>query len=699
MKTIPKFKMKRNFGYLVLGIIFSFHSLITLQAQVIRDHRNQTTYKPLEHYWSNARTDNFTTATAQGKKAALLAKYRFVRKDGYVLSRSSNNEGQSVPLYLYYNAKRKDNFTTATSAGIKAAQRAGYKKIRIEGYILKTVNSNYKHLYKPLWLYYNDKRKDNFTIASSAGIRAAEKGGYRKVRIEGYVRINNTTNASTAQTTDPFERLKTAAKKTPTERSQMSPVKITVNNPNWKVVAKPKITFVPFKLEDKNGKAISPNEKVTLKNGKVITVEQFVNRANEVEKKLNAQGYSLRTANKKLVSRTVTDRKYLDARVPTSPKAKGLFKEGNTLKKFMSLQKRVKVVSLSPFMNNTRSMIIKPYSLYNSREKKEVDKYVFSGAKGTVQAKKLTSSRKKIDFKQGHYGNLVKIYEFDKTIPKRWDFGDPKTFQVGIEGSIRRYAKIYPFDPDNPEKNKSEFKVSAKGKAWGSLFGNSMELLNASGEFYAPSDITKKMTAKVHIKALGTTLFNVNKEYPQKVKLSDVYGKSFDKNFPIEVPIVPGIDFKGLIGIKGEIGFQYGGEIYRTLAAAHGRPIINLEGYAEAGVEFLDILGGGVGGKLSFIKGQLDLQAYTGIWSQNSEQIVFGMNYYIGAELEILSGSLYAYVEICDPSPLDLGCKRLFEHEFFNWSGFQLKGTIAENQFLIPLANIAKYEELVMKGN
>ncbi|MCF6349252.1 MAG: hypothetical protein L3J20_13315 [Flavobacteriaceae bacterium] len=201
MKTIPKFKMKRNFGYLVLGVIFFFH-VLSVQAQVTRiDHRNQVTYKPLEHYWSNARTDNFTTATAQGKKDALLAKYRFVRKDGFVLSKSSNNEGQAVPLYLYYNAKRKDNFTTATPEGIRAAEKAGYKRIRIEGYILKKVSSKYKHLFKPLWLYYNDKRKDNFTTASPKGIKAAEKARYRKIRIEGYVRINAITNTSTVQTT------------------------------------------------------------------------------------------------------------------------------------------------------------------------------------------------------------------------------------------------------------------------------------------------------------------------------------------------------------------------------------------------------------------------------------------------------------------------------------------------------------------
>lgn len=154
---------------------------------------NQSSYKPLSHYWNNSRTDNFSTATVKGKNNALAAKYRYVRIDGYVTNTAHNAEGQAVPLWLYYSNTRKDNFTTATPQGIKAAESGGYKKSGIEGYVLKTVKPEYKHLYKPLWLYYHDSRKDNFSIATPEGIRVAEAGGYRKVRIEGYVRKTNTT--------------------------------------------------------------------------------------------------------------------------------------------------------------------------------------------------------------------------------------------------------------------------------------------------------------------------------------------------------------------------------------------------------------------------------------------------------------------------------------------------------------------------
>ncbi len=146
-------------------------------------------YKSLDHYWSSIRTDNYSTATPEAKKGALATNYRHVRTDGYVLNASASAEGQAVPLYLYYDPTRKDNFTTASPEGIRAAEAAGYRKVRVEGYVLKTVRPEYQHLYRPLWLYYHDTRKDNFTIATPEGRSTAEAGGYRKVRMEGYVKI------------------------------------------------------------------------------------------------------------------------------------------------------------------------------------------------------------------------------------------------------------------------------------------------------------------------------------------------------------------------------------------------------------------------------------------------------------------------------------------------------------------------------
>lgn len=694
MKILQKIKIGKIAFLLIIGFLISIYS-IPAHAQVKRiaaGAKNNTNYKPLEHYWSDARNDNFSTASTKGKTAAKTAKYRFVRQDGFILNKASNTEGNAVPLYLYYSKARKDYLTVSSVAGIRSANSAGYTKIGIEGYVLQTVNADSKHLYQPLWLYYNDSRKDNFTIASSVGIKTAKAGGYRRVRIEGYVRINNKRQNTKviAKTSDPFTRLKKETQNTVVQKSKIKSVKITTNNRNWKTRSKSAITFVPFKLEDKNGKAISPNEKVTLKTGKIITAKELIDKTNALERKLNAKGYSLRNKNKKIVSTTVTDNRFLDGRKSLAPKSISVFKKEREVKKFMSLEKKIKVASLSP-LDRSKTITLKPYSSYTKTEREKIDNYSFLKNSGTVVAKKNTTKTRPYEkFKTQAVGNLSKLYKVDITNKKKWGFGHPNTFQASIEGSINRFALIYPFDSKNTDNNKSEFRVSAKGNAKGALFGNEIDLLNASCVFHAPSDVSKDMTAKIKVKAMDTNLFSLNKSYPQQKSFSQIHGKTFDKSFAIEIPIVAGIDFKGLIGVKGNIGFEYEAKIERTVASVHAKPLVNLEGYAEAGVEFLNLLGGGVGGKLTFIKGEFDLNAHTGIYNQNSTDIVVGINYYFGYDVEILSGEMYAYLEACVKY---IGCYRPVEHTFFKWDGFKDSGTIIEGDETFSLANIAKYEE------
>ena len=450
-----------------------------------------------------------------------------------------------------------------------------------------------------------------------------------KVRIEGYVRIHTTTittNMTVVKAANPFSRLKAAAKKSSKSVSSLSPVKITKNNQYWKEIKKSKKAFVPFKLEDKNGNPVSPNKNIILKNGNNITAQEFINKANEYEKKLNNLGFSLRDSRRILLSKTITAPIFLDQKVAKTKKSIAPRRLGNNLKNYMNPN------------NKVGGLTLKPYSTYSNSEKQKLKSYRFSEKNGNLIAKKVAVPLKKAIFKKPTYGTLKNIYEVDKTKRYDWNFGNPNTFQASIEGSINYYAKIYPFNEDNPNESLSEFRVKAIGKAKGSLFGYSQDILNASAEFYAPAKTSEKMTARITIKAVGTTLFNINKKYTQSVSYTKIYGKSFDKSFPIQIPIGLGIDFKGLIGIKGEAGFEYGTQINRTFVQANAKPIVDLEGYAEAGVEFLGLLGGGVGGNLTFIKGDLALHGFAGLLNQNSEELLFAASYYFDYDLNILSG-------------------------------------------------------------
>lgn len=131
-------------------------------------------------FWNAERRDNFTTATAVGEASAGDANYAFVRTEGHVFTQ---NVAGTVPLLLYWNADRQDNFTTATAEGRRDAEAAGYKFVRVEGYVYEKEHRGTV----PLLLYWNAERGDNFTTATAEGKRDAEAAGYQFVRVEGYV--------------------------------------------------------------------------------------------------------------------------------------------------------------------------------------------------------------------------------------------------------------------------------------------------------------------------------------------------------------------------------------------------------------------------------------------------------------------------------------------------------------------------------
>lgn len=135
---------------------------------------------PLKLFWNSARGDNFTTATPDGERAAVDAGYQYVRVEGYVFR---TQQPGTVPLKLYYSEAREDNYTTAADQGAEAAEAAGYKYVRVEGYVYSTQKSGTVALKN----YWNADHGDNFTTATAVGERDALGGNYRFAWIEGYI--------------------------------------------------------------------------------------------------------------------------------------------------------------------------------------------------------------------------------------------------------------------------------------------------------------------------------------------------------------------------------------------------------------------------------------------------------------------------------------------------------------------------------
>ncbi|MEL6369771.1 MAG: hypothetical protein AAFR03_03530 [Pseudomonadota bacterium] len=150
---------------------------------------------PLELYWSQGRSDNYTTSEPAAGAQALREGYRFVRTPACLLAEERTG---TVPLVTYYNRDLLEHITVASEQGRADANAAGYGRLRVEGFVYTDPQPGLV----PLTLYYSDTRSDNFTSATDAGRRDAEGAGYRRVRVEGYALPPSACSSFTTPITD-----------------------------------------------------------------------------------------------------------------------------------------------------------------------------------------------------------------------------------------------------------------------------------------------------------------------------------------------------------------------------------------------------------------------------------------------------------------------------------------------------------------
>jgi hypothetical protein len=455
-----------------------------------------------------------------------------------------------------------------------------------------------------------------------------------------------------------------------------NPVVVPVNPADWKLFQKTPIVYKHFPMVGKNGAAIAPFTPITLKSGKKITASEYFARLNKTEKTLNAQGYTIRNSRTEKISAHVTGREFLEDMVAKHVKPIGLLRTEAQLTSLMSTTRQV------------GNIVLKPESEYTAAERNALNNVYFETQGDNIIAKIK-------NFQSGAAAPIPGVVapvnpKALKTINEKddeeWSVGKQSTIKAGVRGELTRVASIYQFNPQSPGTSMSSFRVIGKGNVYGYLLNKKFDLLKAEANFFAPADSAKKMTARVKADVAGFNIFNFNTSYPQKKTITGNRTQSINQSFPIEgFPIGGGLSFTGKIGVKGSAGLKYNATLGRGYVTASTTPSANISAYAEAGLEFLDFLGGGVGGTLTFIQGKLELRGSLFLALQNAEQIVVGYSHYFGVDLNLLKGRLYVYVEAC--VPFTDWCKR-WEHDIFDWDGEKAKGTISEGQKTLTIANL-----------
>ncbi len=169
---------------------------------------------PLKTYRQGAGNDTFAVATPLGEQAAQAAGYRPVRIEGYLFSHPRPG---TVPLKLF--SHRGSTPATAVrlpdriaamhqcrlSDDLTAATPAGEREALAAGYEFVRVEGyiypNRQPGTVPLKLFWHIGRNDNLTTATAEGEREALAAGYQFIRIEGYVFPGPQTTSATAETT------------------------------------------------------------------------------------------------------------------------------------------------------------------------------------------------------------------------------------------------------------------------------------------------------------------------------------------------------------------------------------------------------------------------------------------------------------------------------------------------------------------
>lgn len=469
-----------------------------------------------------------------------------------------------------------------------------------------------------------------------------------------------------AQNDDPFTKLRQLAQKQPVQKEILAKKAVVKeNDPSFRVFNKKPIAFIPFEIKDGTGKLVSPTDMITLSNGKTVVAGDYYKQVNEIEKDLNAKGYSLR--NKEVLrSEIIRDKKLYDNKLRLMPAKVGPLLSEKELSKYLNPSLKVGNLTLKPILK------------YTAAEKSAVNKMMFSKTNGKFTAISRPKSAKKPHVIMPATPRLVKEikYDFAKSWPTDREYlGDPEKFAVAVNTGFGLHIKQY--SRCDPRLDPSTYSAYAHCTAKGSIIGNAFNILNADANITVPAKLTSTSSVNLVVAVAGINLVNEHNDASTfQVNMSERPAvMSIDKSLQLSVPITGPITFEGSIGVRGYAGLDYGLSVDKLNLVLRVYPNAQIAGYAEAGLGF-GFGEVGVGGELTFLSMGFPLNGGIGVVVDNEDQLVIVTYYNLGYRVKELNGRLYLYADLCWPLPKV--CERIAEVDMFSWDGFIQSGAFAQ---------------------
>jgi hypothetical protein len=398
---------------------------------------------------------------------------------------------------------------------------------------------------------------------------------------------------------------------------QMNPIDVQVNRRT------PISVFRPFRMEEfrdlKTNTSIAPNQVLTLRNGKSLTGQAYIDQLNDLERKLNAYGY------------TMHDRRTQPLELQTSKLDVNKFRlQASQLQELSAVSRR----NMAPgvFMSQ-----IAAHELPALRQA-HVDRL----ARLThILGQQPAAAKLPDDFQPLDY-------------PFHWkkELGDSKYFQASI------YADM------DLGIQKDLAKASADAGATVTVFGHDEKLLDASAGFQAPpKGSTQPMKVHFYVKVLDEDLFTpIDETSQEQIKKEGDLKQDYPVEYKIPFTIGP-IPVSLEFGFTATVGVKYGIYISPLYVDAKVTPYIHTNAHAKCGVDLI-IVSAGVRIDLVLLNDDLDFGAQAGLATDKPDPYVH-LLLYGKQNLNALSGKFKAYVSV------DLFFwSDEWDWTIFDWSGF-----------------------------
>ena len=106
------------------------------------------------------------------------------------------------------------------------------------------------------------------------------------------------------------------------------------------------------------------------------------------------------------------------------------------------------------------------------------------------------------------------MQEINQSWETAGDMEMPPIFSVAVCANMSLVGHIYSYDINSPHLNPSSYLLTASGSVDGSVMRSSYNVLQANGTFEVKSDYSQQSKIDLHLKLVGSNVFDFTKEFP-----------------------------------------------------------------------------------------------------------------------------------------------------------------------------------------